>query len=162
MASVQLLQKLLEAALPGQGDTDIRRQCGQACTFFDQSPRPLPLSDVLRLRDKLERLTDIVMRAGHAEQNPDALPVFAEVPFLYAEGGKILGQHPTEEGEVGFKVVGVSDVLEGPLEQFLLGVSGDLTEGVVDLEPAPLRRHQGHADGSVIKRIAETILGLAK
>ena len=44
------LQKLLEAALPGQGDTDIRCQRGQACTFFDQSLGPLPLSDVLRLR----------------------------------------------------------------------------------------------------------------
>src|SRR5208337_381250 len=99
---------------------------------------------------------------GYAEQNPYGLPVLAKVAFLHAERGKIPGQHTMGEVEVGFQVIGVSDVLEGPLEQFLLGVSGDLTKGVVDLEPVSLRRHQGHADRSMIKGIAETIFGLAE
>ena len=102
------------------------------------------------------------MRPGYAEQNPHGLPVLAKVAFLHAVRGKIPGQHTTGVVEVGFQVVGMGDVLEGPLEQFLLGVSGDLTEGVVDLEAASLRRHQGHADRSMIKGIAEAIFGLAE
>ena len=90
------------------------------------------------------------------------MPVLAKVAFLHAVSGKIPGQHLTDEVEVGFQVVGVGDVLEGDLEQFPLGVSGDLTEGVVDLEPASLGRHQGHADGGMIEGIAEPILGLAE
>ncbi len=81
------LQKMLQTALLGQGDTDIRRQCCQARTFFDQFLGEFPFTDVLDLRDEQERFTRLIMGTGYAEQNPDRLPVLAEVSLLHAEGG---------------------------------------------------------------------------
>ena len=124
--------------------------------------RLLPLTDFLHLSDELKRLTYLVMRAGHTEQNPDGLTIFANVAFLGAEGAEILSQHPTGKVKVDLQVVGMSDVLKAPLEQLLLVVAGDLTKCAVDFQTASFRRHQGHADGSVIEAISETALGLAK
>ena len=66
------------------------------------------------------------------------MPVLAEVAFLHAEGGEFAGEHPPDKLEVGVQIVGVGDVLKGLLEQLFLGVSGDLTKRVVDLEQASL------------------------
>ena len=107
MASVQHCKSLLETALLGQGDTDIRCQRGQVCTFFDQFLGPLPLTDVLDLRHEQERLPRLVMRPGHAEQDPDELPVLAKEAFLHAvkwEGpgstfdGRSPGRRPGRRG----------------------------------------------------------------
>ena len=65
-----------------------------------------------------------------------------------------------DEVEVGDQIIRVGDFLEGHLEHFRLGVSGDLAEGAVDLEPSSLGRDQGHADGSMIEGISEACFGM--
>ena len=89
------------------------------------------------MRDELERFAYLVVGAGDAELDPHRLTVFAKVALLHAVSMKVVVQHPPDEVEVGFQVIGVSDFLECDFEQFLLGVTSDLTEGVVDLKPAP-------------------------
>ncbi len=55
-------------------------------------------------------------------------------------------------------IVTVSDSREGRLEQFVLGITQDITQGAIDLQIAAVPRHECHPGRSIIKGAAKSLL----
>src|SRR4028118_927875 len=56
----------------------------------------------------------------------------------------------------------MGDVLKVLVQQLLLRIAYNLTQGLVDLQPAPLDPYKGHPDRCVLKRTFETLFTLAQ
>ncbi|MNV84751.1 hypothetical protein D3C71_1786480 [compost metagenome] len=55
------------------------------------------------------------------------------------------GQQVAEQGQIGVQVIRMRERLEIDLQQFGTGVAEDAAQRIVDVQPAPLQRDQGHA-----------------
>src|ERR1700722_10275681 len=48
------------------------------------------------------------------------------------------------------------DVLEGHSAEFFSGIPNRVAQGLIDFEPLATERHQGHADGRILKCTGKT------
>jgi hypothetical protein len=91
------------------------------------------VGDVLDLGDEVERGTGRVVDERAAQENPDDLHVFAQVPLFHLVGFDFAAQHPLELAQVGVEIVGEGDVLECQRQQFGLIVADKAAQRSVDL-----------------------------
>ena len=121
---------------------------------------PLAGRDVLDLGDEVQGLVTRVAHQGGAQNDPDFVSALVNVAFLHLVRADFPREEPPQLAEVGGEVVGMGDRLEVDRQQFFLGIADDLAEGLIDLKPAALQRHQGHADRRVVEGAAEALLAL--
>ena len=89
-------------------------------------------------------------------------PSLADVSLLQREAGRLAPQECLRQVNAGGEVVGVRDVLAGPLEQLLASVAEDGAELLVHAQEAAVEMPVADADGGVLERAAEPLLALAQ
>ena len=68
---------------------------------------------------------------------------------------EILKARPAHVGQIEIEIIRMGDVLEGALEEFRLGVAGDLANRMIHSQPRPVRGDQGHSDCRIFERALE-------
>ena len=122
---------------------------------------PLALRNVLHLGDQIEGAPILIAHRRDAERDPDHLTVGAEIALL-GHVSPSLAIDQVTEAPVGVEIVRVRDIREGHPCEVLLGVSGQVGERLVHLQPLTLRADDRHPGRAVVEGAPEPLIGLAQ
>src|SRR4051812_4928675 len=95
-------------------------------------------------------------------RDPDRMPFGVDVALLGPVAVALPDEQVGEGLEIGLDMVGMGDLAEGPAEQLVLRVAGELAERAVDALEAAAGRDQRHPDLAVVERAPEELLGLSQ
>jgi len=119
---------------------------------------PLAFGDILDHRNKIFRqVARCSTNHRDGEIDPDYRAVLSDIPFFHAVGIDFAGQDAADVGHIEFEVVGMGDILEGLLQQFLPAVADDVAQLLVDSQPASIRRHMGDANRRLLESGPESL-----
>ena len=118
---------------------------------------PLRRGDVLHLRDKIERLAARAAHQRRVEHDPHHPSLLVDVALLALIRPDLTIEHAPHALHVRAQIVGVGDPLKVEFEEFCFGVSNDLAQRAIDLQPAPFCRQQPLADRTLLKRAAKQL-----
>ena len=112
---------------------------------------PHPVGDVFDHGDEVAAALLLVTHQGAAHRHPDGAAVLAQIALLAAGGRQLAAQQLPQPRPFVAPVVGVGELAEVKRHQRVTAVAGDLAQARVDVEPAPVQREFGHADGRVLE-----------
>ena len=112
---------------------------------------------VLELGDDVEEPALLVPHRGHVDQHRHRRAVAADVPLADLVAVERAVDELGEQGQVLLAVVGVGDVADAQPDELLRRVAHHPAEGRVDLEEAPIGRHQAHPDRRFVERGPEQL-----
>ena len=154
---LRLLVPVRDRAVGAAHDDRVVRQVHQASPLLELDVQPTALGDVLYLGDEDERRPAGIPHERDRQARPYDLSVLTDVALVHPVAGALVREDLLDVGEVGVEIVRVRDVLEGALEQFLLGVAGQLTQRPVDPQPAAVGCDERHSNRRRVKREPERV-----
>ena len=117
-----------------------------------------PPGDVLHLRDHVVRPVVAVAHQRNGQEHGEDPAVAVEVAFFLLEGGNLPRREPAHPLAARRQIIRMRDVRKSPGQQLGFRIADQEAERPVDLEPAPLNRHQRHPDRRVLKSTHEALL----
>ncbi len=121
-----------------------------------------PLRDVLDLADEVERLAVHVAHERRAHRHPHGQSLVVQVALFQLAAGRVTRQEARHRLAAHVAVVGMAQIEDRRREQLRLAPAEDLHERPVHPEQPSVERGERHADGRVLERAAEPLLGLAQ
>jgi len=113
---------------------------------------PIPVRGVLKqvtgitAASAVPGIEEVVISARLGDQLVPLPEGASYLGFIFARG-----PDPAGVEQALRQVLGMGDILKSTPEQFGFGVTHQLAKRPVDLEPAAIRRRQGHADGCILE-----------
>ena len=114
-------------------------------------------ADVFKHRDEVMRLAVGMAYQCYAEMRPDQSSTGMPVTLFQAVAVPFALQQPLHFMQVAWQVIGMAELLEGALQQLLLGIAEHLAEMAVDAQPLAIQGNMGNADGGVLEGCPETL-----
>src|SRR5215471_2576012 len=122
----------------------------------------LALENVLDDGNEEVRRTVRLAHHGNGQVDPRGGAVLATVAFLHREGINLSRRYPPHRYQILFQIVRMGDLGESLCHQFLSGVTDDVAQPLIDLEPVTVRSDAGDADGGVLEDGSEPRLAIAQ
>ena len=110
---------------------------------------------IFNLGEKIPGRAIRVTDNRHRQQDPDDTTVLVKIPFLHPVTVALACQQRLHVVQVLFQVVRVGNGLEITCQQGLLVIAQNVAQRLIHPHPAPLRGHNGHANGRVTERALE-------
>src|SRR5262252_460658 len=122
----------------------------------------LALENVLDDGNEVVRRTVRLAHHGNGQVDPLDGAVLATVAFLHQEGINLSRQYPPHRSQILLQIVRMGDVDESLCHQLIPGVTDDVAQPLVDLQPAAVRSDAGNADRGVLEDGSEPRLAIAQ
>ena len=145
------------------GNCFVRRLGQQTMALLTHPERcigELSIGDVLDGGHEMARLPIGGRDQGNVYQCPYDLPRRPDVPLLHGIGPALAGQQEPQGLEMGGRVIRVGPGLGGEPDQLIPGHTQDLTDRLVDPEPAAIGREKRHPHPGVLEAAVELLLTL--
>src|SRR5262245_65666078 len=122
----------------------------------------LALENVLDDGNQEARRTVRLAHHGNGQVDPRDGAVLAIVAFLHQEGINLSRRYPPHRSQILLQIVRMGDVGESLCHQFLPGVTDDVAQPLIDLQPVAVRSDAGYADCGVLEDGSEPALAFAQ
>ncbi len=122
----------------------------------------LALSDVLRLRNKIEWRSLGIAHGRHTELDVHDVAVLVEIALFQLVRLAFPGRQLCQQLQVGGKVVGMCDVGDVQLQQFIFAIAKHLAYRSVDAHEVAIRMGQCHADRGMLERTEEALFAFVQ
>ncbi len=118
-------------------------------------------ADVLNLRNKVEWVALQIAHQRNGLQHPNDLAILTDIAFFQRVIVLFATQQAFRLLQIGGQIVRPGDLLPAQLLQRVRLIAKQTAKRLVHLQPVAVRRHQRHADGRVLHRVAKALFAFA-